>query len=262
MNVVLHSWAASDTGPIRSHNEDSFIDRPDLGLWAVADGAGGHDAGEVASGMIAETLGAIPPGLSAADALTEIRNRIDVVHEALLAEAASRGPDVIIASTAVILCVRGAHFACLWVGDSRAYLLSGGNLSQITRDHSLVQELVDAGQIAPEAAESHPHANIVTRAVGAGEADGFALDKVTDQLCPGERILLCSDGLSKCVPSDVIAAVLAEDTEDPARRLIATAVARRTNDNVTAVVIEAREPPMDRGSTDGSAGEPAGGSAS
>jgi protein phosphatase/serine/threonine-protein phosphatase Stp1 len=122
------------------------------------------------------------------------------VHAALLAEAASRGPDVIIASTAVIVCARGAHFACLWAGDSRAYLLSGGTLSQITRDHSLVQELVDAGQIPADAAESHPHANIVTRAVGAGEAEEFALDKVTDELRPGERILLCSDGLSKSVP--------------------------------------------------------------
>jgi protein phosphatase/serine/threonine-protein phosphatase Stp1 len=241
MTVVLHSWAASDTGPTRSHNEDAFVDRPDLGLWAVADGAGGHDAGEVASAMIAEALGSIPPGLGAIDALAEIRSRIGAVHEALLAEAASRGPHVIIASTAVIVCARGAHFACLWAGDSRAYLLSGGTLSQITRDHSLVQELVDAGQLAPEAAESHPHANIVTRAVGAGEPDGFALDKVTDQLRPGERILLCSDGLTKSVPREEIAAVLAEEDEDPARRLIAAAVARQTNDNVTAVVIEARE---------------------
>jgi serine/threonine-protein phosphatase Stp1 len=241
MSVALHSWAASDSGPTRSHNEDAFVDRPDLGVWAVADGAGGHDAGEVASAMIAEALGAIPPGLNAVDALAEIRSRIGAVHAALLAEAASRGPDVIIASTAVIVCARGAHFACLWAGDSRAYLLSGGTLSQITRDHSLVQELVDAGQIPAEAAESHPHANIVTRAVGAGEAEEFALDKVTDELRPGERILLCSDGLSKSVPQEMIASLLAEVDEDPARRLIAAAVARQTNDNVTAVVIEARQ---------------------
>ncbi len=241
MSLALHSWAASDSGPTRSHNEDAFVDRPDLGVWAVADGAGGHDAGEVASAMIAEALGAIPPGLGAVDALAEIRTRIGAVHAALLAEAASRGPDVIIASTAVIVCARGAHFACLWAGDSRAYLLSGGTLSQITRDHSLVQELVDAGQIPAEAAESHPHANIVTRAVGAGEAEEFALDKVTDELRPGERILLCSDGLSKSVPQEMIASLLGEVDDDPARRLIAAAVARQTNDNVTAVVIEARE---------------------
>lgn len=239
MSVVLRSWAATDAGPRRSHNEDAFVDRPDLGLWAVADGAGGHDAGEVASGMIAETLGAIPPGLDAADALNEIRTRVGAVHLALLSEAAARGPDVIIASTAVIVCARGTHYACLWAGDSRAYLFSGGALTQITHDHSLVQELVDAGDISPEAAEHHPHANIVTRAVGAGGADEFMLDKLTDQLQPGERILLCSDGLTKTVPEAAIADMLADATDDPALRLVAAARERQASDNVTAVVIEA-----------------------
>ena len=191
--------------------------------------------------MIADALRAIPPGLGAADALTEIRNRIGAVHAALLAEAASRGPDVIIASTAVIVCARGAHFACLWVGDSRAYLLREGKLSQITRDHSLVQELVDAGRIPAEAGRGPPTANIVTRAVGAGDVEEFALDKVTGQLQTGERILLCSDGLSKAVPQEVIASLLAQTDDDPAQRLVAAAVARQTNDNVTAIVIEARE---------------------
>lgn len=244
MSIVLRSWAASDPGPKRSHNEDAFVDRPDLGLWAVADGAGGHDAGEVASNMIAEALGSIPHGLGAADALNEIRARIAGVHEALLTEAAARGPEVIIASTAVILCVRGAHYACLWAGDSRAYLVSDGRLTQITHDHSLVQELVDAGQISPEAAESHPHANIVTRAVGAGDGEEFLLDKVTDHLRSGERVLLCTDGLTKTVPEAVIAEVLAEAGEDnPAQRLIAAALARQASDNVTAIVIEVRDQP-------------------
>ena len=237
----FRSWAVTHPGARRSHNEDAYVDRPDLGLWAVADGAGGHAAGEVASGMIAEALEAIPSELSAAELLAEVRLAIERTHVALREEAARRGPDVMVASTVVVMMARGEHFACLWAGDSRAYLLRAGAMRQITRDHSLVQELVDAGQLAPEAAESHPHANIVTRAVGAGEMEEFALDKVTDQLRPGERLLLCSDGLSKCVPNDVIAAVLAEVDEDPAARLIATAVARQTNDNVTAVVIEARE---------------------
>ena len=93
--------ALTHVGNRRSHNEDAFVDRADLGLWAVADGAGGHDAGEVASGMLVETLGAIPAGLAAGDMLTEIRTRVAAVHAALLAEAARRGPDVAIASTLV-----------------------------------------------------------------------------------------------------------------------------------------------------------------
>jgi len=239
MTVVLRSWAATDTGPRRSHNEDAFLDRPDLGVWAVADGAGGHDAGEVASGMIAAALGAISPGLDAAEALNEIRTRADAVHRALLTEAAARGPEVIIASTVVILCVRATHFACLWAGDSRAYMFSDGTLAQITRDHSLVQELVDAGQISPHDAEHHPRANIVTRALGAGDEAEFVLDKVTGQLRPGEYILLCSDGLTKTLPETMIAAVLADREDDPARGLVAAALERQASDNVTAVVIEA-----------------------
>jgi len=241
MSMVLRSWVATDTGPRRSHNEDALVDRPDLGVWAVADGAGGHDAGEVASGMIAAALGAIPPGLDAAEALNEIRTRVCAVHRALLAEAAAHGPEVIIASTVVILCVRTTHYACLWAGDSRAYLFSDGRLAQITRDHSLVQELVDAGQISPHDAEHHPHANIVTRALGAGDEGEFVLDKVTGQLRPGDRILLCSDGLTKTVPAGVIAAVLGEAAEDPAQRLVAAALERQASDNVTAVVIEASD---------------------
>jgi serine/threonine-protein phosphatase Stp1 len=248
MTLRLRSWSATHPGARRPHNEDALMDRPDLGLWAVADGAGGHEAGALASRMIVEALGAIPPGLSAAETLAEIRTRIDAVHAALLEEAARRGPDVIIASTAVVLCVRGTHFACLWAGDSRAYRLHEGMLSQVTHDHSLVQELVDAGQISAEAAEGHPHANIVTRAVGAAGQE-FALDKTSDQLRPGERLLLCSDGLTKSVPEAEIAALLAPDeaadAEDataghgPADRLIAAALRHQARDNVTAVVVEA-----------------------
>ncbi len=235
--TALRCWSATHPGARRPHNEDAFLDRPDLGLWAVADGAGGHEAGATASRMIVETLGGIPPDLPAAETLAEIRTRIDAVHAALLEEAARRGPDVIIASTAVVLCVRGGHFACLWAGDSRAYRLSGGVLEQVTHDHSLVQELVDAGQITPEAAEGHPHANIVTRAVGAASEAGFALDKTSDALRPGERLLLCSDGLTKSVPETAIAALLRLD--DPAEELVAAALERQARDNVTAVVVEA-----------------------
>ncbi len=246
MTLWLRSWAVTHPGARRPHNEDAMLDRPDLALWAVADGAGGHQSGALASGMIAATLGEIPPGLGAAETLGEIRTRIGTVHEALLAEAARRGPDSIIASTAVVVCVRGDHFACLWAGDSRVYRLRQGVLEQVSHDHSLVQELVDAGQLAPEAAEGHPHANIVTRAVGAaGEADDFVLDKATDLFQPGERLLLCSDGLTKSVPEADIAALLAADPadpeENPAQRLIDAALARMARDNVTAVVIEAME---------------------
>ena len=237
--VRLRSWAMTHPGMKRKHNEDAYVDRPDLGVWAVADGAGGHSAGEVASGMIREALEAIPSGLWASELLSEIRVRIETTHEWLRNEAERRGPNVVIASTVVVLLARNEHFACLWAGDSRAYLLRNGTLQQITRDHSLVQELVDSGALRPEEAEHHPRANVITRAVGA-ELDDFVLDKVSGRIQPGDRFLLCSDGLSKCVSDVEIANLLGDETGvPPSQSLIGAALTLNATDNVTAVTVEA-----------------------
>lgn len=236
----LLSWHATHAGTRRKHNEDTYVDRPDLGIWAVADGAGGHQAGEVASGMIAEALEGVPPGLSASELLGAVRARIDETHRALREEAGRRGGDTVIASTLVAFLARGGHFACLWAGDSRAYLLRDGELRQITRDHSLVQELVDAGTIPAEEAESHPHANVITRAIGADIGE-LVLDKVTGQLQAGDRVLLCSDGLCKTVPAGQIADLLGRDGGDsPPDLLIEAALELNVTDNVTAVAIAIR----------------------
>jgi serine/threonine protein phosphatase Stp1 len=233
----FRSWAVSHEGAKRKHNEDAYVDRPDLGVWAVADGAGGHQAGEVASGMIAEALEAIPSGLSASELLAEVRLAIERTHAALREEAARRGPDVVVASTVVVMLARGEHFACLWAGDSRAYLLRHGVFRQITRDHSLVQELVEAGAIRPEEALNHPRGNVITRAVGA-ELDDFVLDKVSDRLLPGDRFLLCSDGLCKTLPDDEIASLLGAADGMAPQALVDAALAAKVTDNVTAVTVE------------------------
>jgi serine/threonine-protein phosphatase Stp1 len=238
MMPPIRSWAQTDVGAVRKHNEDNMLSRPDLGLWVVADGAGGHEAGEVASGMIVDALGRLPARLSASALLAEVRLTVSRVHEALREEAARRGGRSPIASTFVGLILRDGHFACLWAGDSRAYLLRGGVLQQISRDHSLVQELVDSGNLAPEEAESHPHANVITRAVGS-DADTLDLDKVIGQAEPGDRFLLCSDGLSKTLSTAEIASLLAApEGVPPPEMLIAAALAYGVNDNVTAVVVE------------------------
>jgi len=236
--MAAKSWAMTDVGAVRKHNEDNLLSRPDLGLWAVADGAGGHESGEVASGMIVSELDRLPRDLSGAEVLAEVRLTLARVHDRLRAEAASRGPGAMIASTFVALILRDKHFACLWAGDSRAYLLRAGVLSQITRDHSLVQELVESGKLAAEDAERHPHANVITRAVGA-DAEALELDKVIGQAEPGDRFLLCSDGLSKTLSDAEIAGLLAApEGVPPPELLIAAALAHRVNDNVTAVVVE------------------------
>jgi protein phosphatase/serine/threonine-protein phosphatase Stp1 len=232
----FRSWAATHVGTVRTRNEDAFVNRPDLGLWAVADGAGGHQAGEVAAAMVTEALGAVSGGLGAAQLLHEARARIFRAHDLLRAEAARRGADAMLATTVVVLLARGDHYACLWAGDSRAYLLRRGRLIQVTHDHSLVQELVDAGTISAEDAAHHPRANIITRAVGAA-GEPLDLDKISDRLQPGDRFLLCSDGLSKTVPQGDLADLLAR-AETPTEHLISAALERRVDDNVTAVAVE------------------------
>jgi serine/threonine protein phosphatase Stp1 len=231
-------WASTHNGTVRKHNEDAFVSRPDIGLWAVADGAGGHDAGEVASGMLAEALNEIPPSLSGAELLTVVRERVAAVHAALLEEAARRGGGSMIASTLVVLMVRAGHFACLWAGDSRVYLMRGGLMQQVTRDHSLTQELVDAGAITPAQAEHHPQANVITRAVGGGD-EVLELEKVSGTLEAGDRFLLCSDGLSKELDEATLTALLGTDEgEGPGEALVGAAVAHGARDNVTAVVVD------------------------
>jgi serine/threonine-protein phosphatase Stp1 len=234
----LRSRHATDNGTRRKHNEDAWVDRPDLGIWAVADGAGGHQSGELASGMIAEALGSLPPKLSVAELAGAVRERIAATHLALRQEAARRGGNAMIASTLVVLLARGEDFACLWAGDSRAYLLRGGELRQLTKDHSLVQELVDNGTIPAEAAERHPRANVITRAIGADIGE-LVLDEAGGRLRRGDKFLLCSDGLCKTVPFQQLADLLrGNETDPPARSLVEAALALNATDNVTAVTIE------------------------
>lgn len=231
----LVSSAATHPGAVRTRNEDSLVDRPDLGLWAVADGAGGHGSGDVASAAIAEALSSIPPGLTAAEMLAQVRLRLVGVHAELQAKAEERGTGGVIASTVVVLLVRGEYFAALWAGDSRIYLMRGDQLLRLTRDHSLVQEMVDAGEIEAADAESHPKANVITRAVGAGGE--LVLDKVADRIQPGDRYMLCSDGVFKELPEARIAALLAGGAK--AEELVRLAVEAGGRDNVSVVVIEA-----------------------
>jgi protein phosphatase/serine/threonine-protein phosphatase Stp1 len=234
---LFRSWAASHRGTVRGHNEDRFVNRPEIGLWAVADGAGGHDLGQAASSLIAAYLTDVPAGLGAGELLATVRERLADAHDELRAQASERGNGSIIASTVVVLLAREDYYAFLWVGDSRGYLLRNGQMTQVTKDHSLVQELVDAGVITSDQMESHPHANVITRAIGA-DADELDIDKVTGALMPGDRLLLCSDGISKLINIDDLGGLLGRDDDSPSERLIMAALTRKANDNVTAVTVE------------------------
>ena len=153
-----------------------------------------------------------------------------------------RGGTDILASTIVVLIARGEHYACLWAGDSRAYLLRGGMLTQVSHDHSFVQELVDAGAITPMEALNHPRANVITRALGA-QSEIVNLDKITDRLRSGDRFLLCSDGISKTLTESEIIRLLSGGDGAAATHMITAALEGQADDNITAVVIDVLSAP-------------------
>src|SRR5262249_54907908 len=197
------------------------------GIWAVADGMGGHEAGDFASASIATALGAIEPPADLEDFAEAAAGELDAIDHALRSRALKLGPYAVIASTVVILLAKGEEFVALWAGDSRLYRWRDGELRQLTTDHSKVQEMVDAGLLRPEQAAHHPHSNIVTRSVGGGV---FELSRVRHRAEAGDRFLLCSDGLTNLVGDAEIAVELAAPPRDAALRLRDHVLARGAPD--------------------------------
>lgn len=228
------SWGArSDVGLVRGHNEDSFLLRAPL--FVVSDGMGGHAAGEVASSIAVETIGGRAPA-SADDIL--LGAAVEAANVSVI-EAAEQGigkPGMGCTATAVL--IERNKMAVAHVGDSRAYLLRHGTLVRITHDHSYVEELVDSGQITADEARTHPSRSIITRALGSDPdmyADHFSLE-VND----GDRIILCSDGLSSMIPDSEIEALAVSSAtpQQAADNLVAAALTAGGADNVTVVVID------------------------
>ena len=232
------SAGRSHVGMVRVINEDACLALPERGLWAVADGMGGHEAGDIASQMVVETLQQIAPPAGWAEVREAVREVLCEVNQRLREESAQRYQNRTIGSTVVVLIAYETQCACLWVGDSRIYRLRDGQLQQLTRDHSHVQELVDQGLIAPEEAHRHPLANVITRAVGS--ADDLQIDEVVHPLHSGDLFLLCSDGLNKTVSDEEIARLLDHsdhNCQEAVKAFIHLALMRDANDNVTTVVV-------------------------
>ena len=235
----------SDVGKVRPGNEDAFFADNERGVFIVADGMGGHVAGEVASQIVTETVGpgvchAIGLGLRAAELEERILDLIEEANQAILKRAESEPEKRGMGTTLTLLAlVPGSEFLIEQVGDSRGYLLRDGMLTQITRDHTVVQQQVDRGALTPEQARDHPLSHILTRALGT-ESDVEA-DTFGDSLKAGDIFLLCSDGLSGMLSDDVIEAILSTPTDDLqeiADALVDAANAAGGLDNVTAVVVK------------------------
>jgi serine/threonine protein phosphatase PrpC len=197
---------------------------------------GGHEAGDVASSSVVEALSIVPPNANlqrfANDAMTALQN---VNHQLIQLARQGTHPRTI-GSTVVSLVISGDQFACLWAGDSRAYRVREGEIAQLTRDHSLVQDLIDAGMLAPAEAEGHPNANVVTRAVGATEE--LNVDVSTGDTREGDLFILASDGLTRVVNDDLIYGELtSKPMEQAADQLVEMVLERGAPDNVSFVIV-------------------------
>jgi serine/threonine protein phosphatase PrpC len=226
--LSFRSAAATDVGRARTNNEDGFLERPDAGLWAVADGMGGHSHGEVASRMVCDALADFRIDGTFEDAVEAASRRLQDVNEHLLRTAASSHPADRSGSTVVALLLRGVRSAVLWAGDSRVYRWRAGRLEQLSQDHSL------AAISGPAAAES----SVITRAVGV--QPDLTLDIHRDAVQAEDRFLLCSDGLTRVVSDDQISALMeTPDLRAAVDGLIQATLDAGAPDNVTVLIAEA-----------------------
>lgn len=253
------SWAViSDPGLRRTSNEDCHTVRPDIGLFVVADGMGGHVAGEVASRIAVEAIEAFTEETAGADrnrtwpfpfdpGISLEANRLKAAFRLAnrrIAGAINDSQDLrgMATTASAILC--GVRSACVaHVGDSRVYVLRGDGLEQLTHDHSWVEEQVRAGTLSPSAARQHPWRNVVTRALSGGEDPEVDTTEIHPQ--HGDRYLLCSDGLFAVVSDQQIAEILADRTaslDEICRRLVEAANAAGGPDNITALVLQCDAP--------------------
>jgi protein phosphatase len=232
----IASYSLSDVGCIRQLNEDRSFTDPDSGVWVVADGMGGHDAGDVASEAIVNGLMGLPRHVSAMALDEDFRDRIFRANSKIRNISEERG-NVVIGSTLVALLVFGEAYRCLWSGDSRAYLLRGHTLTQITRDHTELQELLDRGMLTPEEAENYPRRNVITHAIGVN--DYVYLDIADGKILQGDTFLLCSDGLTGHVSNQEIGEIMAgRRSKEICEQLVSLALERGGTDNVTVSAVQ------------------------
>lgn len=237
----IESGAKTHTGCVRDHNEDAFVAREEIGLWAVADGMGGHEGGEWASAKIVEKLGELDLPEDFDAACQAIAEAIRAANRAIILEARRRAKQM--GSTVVALLVRDERYALLWVGDSRGYLLRDGEMKQLSHDHTQVQEMVARGIMSPQDAVGHPMGHILSRAVGV--RDEVEVDIVTGEVWPGDVYLICSDGLHGYVDeADVVRLLSQGAPEDVADQLIELTLAKGAPDNVTVIAIWASDPTL------------------
>ncbi len=230
---IISAEALTHTGLVRANNEDSYLYLPEYQLWAVADGMGGHEGGEVASAIAISSLKtAIASGQ---DLIAAIQYSHHAIEQAARDGLGAAG----MGSTIVAIQIKNDIYKIAWVGDSRAYLYRSA-LTCLTKDHSYIQRMLDQGLISDSEIENHPYKNVITQALGETDKP-ITVDRVEGKLQDGDIFLLCSDGLSGKVSAHNIARVLgkpAETLSEKARCLVQQALDAGGDDNITLILLE------------------------
>lgn len=243
MKVTWEVAGATDVGRVRKHNEDSFVVDAQRGVFLVADGMGGHAAGEVASAIASEAVGSalrqgVDAGLRADDLAVVMRECFHHAHMSIINYSATKPETAGMGTTmtALVVCDDGS-FRLGHIGDSRCYVLRDGDLQQVSRDHTLVQDRIDEGRLTPQGARRHHLSHVLSRALGADSLD--QPDVYAGTFLPGDAVLLCSDGLTGMLTDRMLRRILARDGELAERvaELIVSANERGGRDNITAVLV-------------------------
>jgi len=233
--VAFECVSKTDVGLRRKVNEDSLLVRTERGLWAVADGMGGHDAGDVASSSVTASLLELPDAENLDELVESAVAALKQVNQDLIVLAGAKGTEKSIGSTVVGLAIANGQFRCFWAGDSRGYRIRDRHIVQLTRDHSLVQDLVDSGMLQPDEAIDHPNSNIITRAVGVAEE--LRVDTVSGDVQRGDQFFLATDGVTRLISDEELAAELSSNPPaHAARKLIETVLARGAPDNASLII--------------------------
>lgn len=235
----FETGAGTHTGKVRSRNEDAFLIEPSLGIWAVADGMGGHQAGDLASKAVVKALASVGRAASAPDLLSRVQERLITAHDDMKDIAQNAEADLV-GATVVALLIHQKFYACVWSGDSRLYRLRGRKFEQISTDHSEVQELVERGVLTAEEGRTWAGRNAITRAVGVH--DDLEVEILHGEIHVRDTFLICSDGLTNHLRDDEIGSILMSNTAQRAtERLIHLALERGGEDNITVVVVRCHE---------------------
>lgn len=234
---IFFGSGLTHVGVVRKANEDAILTDPTGTLWAVADGMGGYGHGDVASDVVTQELAKVADDAAAIPALrNSLRRANDLIQDRSSAPGMGK-----MGSTVVAMMMQDCAAHIVWVGDCRAYLMRQGHMKMLTHDHTVVQDMVDQGVLRDDQKDGHPESNIVTRAVG--YEDVVEVDALSVPIIPGDRLLLCSDGLTACLDDQSVAGVLAT-AEEPQRlcsQLIEASLSYGAPDNVSVIAVFAEE---------------------